>query len=80
VDRKEIQAKIWETYEAGSLLVACSWCARLCFEGEWVRPARDALMSIDAALTMSHSICPDCAEVQLALPQLPMPETLSEPA
>jgi hypothetical protein len=62
LDRSEIQAKIWETYESGELIRACAWCTRLCLDGEWVLADRDALRSIDALVTLSHGICPSCAQ------------------
>ena len=66
MERSEIQAKIWEAYESGSLISACAWCDRLCLDGRWVDPPHGALMTIDASVTLSHGICPSCAEVQAA--------------
>jgi len=57
----EVQAKITEVYEAGELIPACAWCGRLSIEGEWVVPPPGVLGTIDGPLTLSHSICPDCA-------------------
>jgi hypothetical protein len=49
-------------YEAGDLILACAWCARVKLDGEWVLAPRAALSAIDARLTLSHSICPQCGE------------------
>jgi hypothetical protein len=40
----------------------CAWCARIVIDGEWLLPPRAALTAIDARLTLSHSICPRCAQ------------------
>jgi hypothetical protein len=61
----EVQAKITEVYEAGELIPACAWCDRVSIEGEWLLAPAGVLGTIDAPLTLSHSICPDClAEYQ----------------
>lgn len=70
MDRREIQATIWGAYERGDLILACSWCARLCLEGEWLEADRDALSSIDARMTLSHGICPRCLSGGTAEPTL----------
>ena len=71
VERSEIQAKISEAYESGSLILSCAWCDRLCLDGEWVDPG-STLLTIDAPLTLSHGICPSCLETYggAPLPQL----------
>jgi hypothetical protein len=64
MDRNQVVARIWETYEAGGLIPACAWCARIRIEGEWLHPHPGALSTIDRRVTLSHSICPRCAEAQ----------------
>ena len=49
------------TNEAGDLIVACAWCKRVELDGAWVLAPRAALSAIDSRLTLSHSICPQCA-------------------
>jgi hypothetical protein len=41
----------------------CAWCRRVELEGEWLLAPRAALTAIDALFTLSHSICPICADV-----------------
>jgi hypothetical protein len=65
MDRNRFFDKIWEAYEAGDFIAACAWCGRLQVEEEWVDPQHGALSTIDAVLTLSHSICPSCLEAQL---------------
>jgi len=64
MDRNAVLAKIWEAYEAGAYIPACAWCGRVCLDGEWVEPPVGALSTIDAPMTLSHSICPRCVEAQ----------------
>jgi hypothetical protein len=66
MDQNEILGKIWETFEAGDVIPACAWCDRIRIEDEWLEPARWTLSTIDERMTLSHSICPQCAETQLA--------------
>jgi hypothetical protein len=68
MERSEIQAKIWKAYERGDLILACAWCTHVHLEGEWVHADRDTLSSIDAAVTLSHGICPTCLENQVNEP------------
>ncbi len=66
MDRNEALAKMWEAYETGELIPACAWCGRLRIEGEWLDPPHGALSTIDEPMTLSHTICPRCAESQRA--------------
>jgi hypothetical protein len=62
MDRNEILTKIWAVYEAGGLLTACAWCARLEIGGQWTEAEPRLLSTIDQPMTVSHSICPRCEE------------------
>lgn len=57
----EVTRRILSAYEAGDLVTMCAWCRRVEIDGQWVKAPRAALTAIDAAYTLSHSICPDCA-------------------
>lgn len=65
MDRNTVLAKIWEAYESGGFVPTCAWCRRVCVDGEWVELEAGALSTIDAPMTLSHTICPDCTEAQL---------------
>jgi hypothetical protein len=58
----EVLRRVLAAYEAGELITTCAWCARIVIDGEWLLPPRAALTAIDARLTLSHSICPWCAQ------------------
>jgi hypothetical protein len=74
LDPNAFLAYIWDAYEAGAILALCAWCGRVRIqEGQWVAPPPGALSTIDERMTMSHSICPRCAEVQ------PVPRSHEEP-
>lgn len=62
MDRNLILDKIWEASESGALIPSCAWCGRVCVDGEWVEPTHGSLDTIDQPMTLSHSICADCAE------------------
>ena len=64
MDQSELSAKVWEAYETCGLITACAWCRRVCIEGEWLGPIPGILSTIDTRMTLSHSICPRCVEVQ----------------
>lgn len=64
VDKKEFLEYVWERFETGNLITVCSWCDRVRIEDEWVALPGGALQTIDARLTLSHSICPTCADAQ----------------
>jgi hypothetical protein len=54
--------RVLAAHEAGDLITMCAWCKRITLDGEeWVRAPHAALTAIDARLTLSHSICPECA-------------------
>jgi hypothetical protein len=53
-------------YEAGELVTVCAWCERVEIEGEWVLTPRAAVTAIDSQYTLSHSICPACANARAA--------------
>jgi hypothetical protein len=57
----EVQAKIEEAYNTGALIPVCAWCGRMSIEEEWIVPPAGVLTTIDAPMTISHSICPDCS-------------------
>lgn len=56
----EVSAHILASYEAGVLMRVCAWCERIAIGEDWVFAPRSTLAAIDAAYTMSHTICPDC--------------------
>ena len=62
MERTEVFDKIWEAYEQGDLLSACAWCGRVRIGDEWLEPGKGTLSTIDARMTLSHSICPRCLE------------------
>jgi hypothetical protein len=62
VDRNLILDRIWQASESEELIPTCSWCGRVCIDGEWVEPTHGSLDTIDQPMTLSHSICPTCAE------------------
>ena len=66
MNRSEVFAKVWESFETGELVVVCSWCGRVCLNGEWVGPTPGVLSTLDQALALSHSICPACAGARLS--------------
>lgn len=63
-DTDEVMRRILATYEAGDLVTTCAWCKRVTIDGEWFLAPRAALTAIDSPLTLSHSICPQCALAQ----------------
>lgn len=77
MDRNEFLTNIWQVAEAGGLITSCSWCGRVRLEGAWVKPPRGALSTIDEPLTLSHSICPNCAGAQPSAKCQDEPERLS---
>jgi hypothetical protein len=58
----EVTRQVLAEYEAGGLITRCAWCGRIEIDGEWLLAPRAALTAIDAPYTLSHSICPSCAE------------------
>lgn len=66
MNRGEITDRIWDAYDAGTIIPACAWCERLRIDDEWLELDRGVLAMIDARMTLSHSLCPRCAETQLA--------------
>jgi hypothetical protein len=66
LDRNDVLAHLWKASEAGALISTCAWCGRVRIEGEWVAPPVGALSTIDEPMSVSHSICPRCAEEQAA--------------
>ena len=58
----EVTRQVFAAYEAGDLITRCAWCGRLEIDGEWLLGPRAALTAIEAPYTLSHSICPRCAE------------------
>jgi hypothetical protein len=60
-DRNDVLAHIWEVADRGALIAACAWCKRLNVAGTWVSAPGGALGTIDASMSLSHSICPECA-------------------
>ena len=63
----EVTRQMLAKYEAGELITTCAWCHKVQIDGEWVLAPRAALEAIDVHYTLSHSICPQCAE-QVAKP------------
>lgn len=59
-DRNEVLAHIWDVADHGALIPACAWCKRLNVDGTWVAAPVGALSTIDASMSLSHSICPEC--------------------
>lgn len=62
MERDEVFERIWEAYETGQVLPACAWCSRMRIGDEWIEPGNRTLATIDERMTISHSICPRCAE------------------
>jgi len=62
VDRNVVLQKIWEAAESGELIPVCAWCGRVRIDGEWVEPPHGSLDTVDQRMSLSHSVCPDCAE------------------
>ncbi len=58
----EVTRHILATYEAGDMVTTCAWCLRVEIDGEWLLAPSAALTAIEATYTLSHSICPTCAE------------------
>ena len=58
----DVKAHMLGMSESGVLIPMCAWCERIELEGEWVEPPRGALDAIDTRNSVSHSICPACAE------------------
>ena len=58
--RSEVFTTVWDAFDVGDLVPVCAWCGRLRLDGSWVGPAPGVLLTIDGALTLSHSICPRC--------------------
>ena len=65
MERTEVFDKIWEAYEGGQALPACAWCSRVRIGEEWIEPENGTLSTIDERMTLSHTICPGCAEAPL---------------
>ncbi len=60
----EVTKRLLDDYEHGRFLMICAWCRRVEIDGEWVRTPRVALAAIDWS-SVSHGLCPDCAETAL---------------
>jgi hypothetical protein len=58
----EVTRRILATYEAGNMVTICAWCRRVEIDDEWLLAPRAALTAIDAQFTLTHSICPSCAD------------------
>jgi hypothetical protein len=58
----EATRRIFSIYEAGDLITMCAWCTQVEVDNEWLDAPRAALTAIDALYTLSHSICPRCAQ------------------
>lgn len=54
---------IWARFEEGRMIPQCAWCGRVRLGRTWTHPPPGALAAIDARLTVSHSICPECTDV-----------------
>jgi hypothetical protein len=57
----DVTRRILARYEAGDLVTRCAWCQRVELDGEWLPAPRAAITAIDSRFTLSHSICPECA-------------------
>jgi len=55
-------AEIWAVFNRGELLTRCAWCGRVRVEETWFFAPAGALEAIDARLSTSHSICPNCVQ------------------
>jgi hypothetical protein len=53
---------IWALFDRGELVPRCAWCGRVRIAATWAFPPNGALDAIDARLSISHSICPSCAQ------------------
>jgi hypothetical protein len=65
----DVTAHILAMSEAGALIPMCAWCGRIRVDEQWVEPPRVALVAIDVANTVSHTICPSCAARQTGPPR-----------
>ena len=58
----EVTRRILASYEAAELITARAWCRRVDLDGEWPLVPRAALAAIDQRHSLTHSICPSCAD------------------
>jgi predicted RNA-binding Zn-ribbon protein involved in translation (DUF1610 family) len=65
MDAGQVTRRILATYEAGDLITTCAWCRRVKIDDEWHLAPRAALTAIHSRHTLSHSICPKCAAVEV---------------
>jgi hypothetical protein len=61
-DTQQVMRRLLDIYESGDLITTCAWCGRVVLDGEWLFAPRAALTAIDSVRTLSHTICPTCAE------------------
>ena len=69
MNRDEFLAMMWAAADEGRLIETCAWCGRIFFDGEWINPPGGALLTIDAPMELSHSICPSCFDANGQLPE-----------
>jgi hypothetical protein len=55
----DVTRRILARYEAGEVIVACGWCRRVDFDGDWHLAPSAAMAAVDQ-FTFTHGICPPC--------------------
>jgi hypothetical protein len=62
VNPTEVFSRIWAAFDACETVVACAWCGQVRLGSTWFKPPAGLMDAIDGRLTLSHSICEECAE------------------
>jgi len=62
VNPSQVFSRVWAAFDACEIVVACAWCGRLRLDNTWLDPPAGIVDAIDGRLTLSHSICDECAE------------------
>jgi hypothetical protein len=60
MDRSDVLAHLWATFDEGRLVLACAWCGRVLIDDSWLVAPQAAFVAIDSN-ALSHSICGTCA-------------------
>jgi hypothetical protein len=62
-DEGNVFGEVWDAFESGGLIVQCAWCKAVRIGEDWVAAPLSVFSAIDARLSVSHSICPDCTAI-----------------